>query len=155
MEPPLLIPRKFQSLLLRVWIFSGATLELTNLKSSWAPVHELNSPLSLDGGNSSIDIFGYNITSIQQTACHILAMTRITLYHLVCWFKASIGDLSHTELLMVGLLGRDDRCICSQREVNSWIRHQVGLEFHHILKLNWLDSNVHIIQTYLIIMLVR
>lgn len=108
---------------------------LTNLKSSWAPVHKLNSPLSLDGGNGSIDIFGYNITSIQQTARHVLAMTRITLNHLVCWFEASTGDLSHTELLMVGLLSRDDRCICSQREVNSWIRHQVGLEFQNSLKL--------------------
>ena len=111
-------------------------LKLTHLKSSWAPVHKLNCPLSLDGGNGSIDIFGYNITSIQQTACHVLAMTRITFYHLVCWFKASIGYLSHTELFMVSLLSRDDRGICSQREVNSWIRHQVGLKFQNIWKLN-------------------
>ena len=29
---------------------------------------------------------------------------------------------------MVGLLSRDDRCIGGQWEVDTWVRHQVGLE---------------------------
>ena len=40
-------------------------LSQTDLKSSWAPVYKLNGPLSLDGSNGSVDILGYNITSIQ------------------------------------------------------------------------------------------
>ena len=34
---------------------------------------------------------------------------------------------------MVGFLSRDDRCVCSQWEVNAWIRHQVGLERQNII----------------------
>ena len=34
---------------------------------------------------------------------------------------------------MVGLLSRDDRCVCSQWKVNAWIRHQVGLERQNIM----------------------
>ena len=60
-------------------------------------------------------------------------MTRITLHHLIGRLKTGISDLSHTELFMVGLLSRDDRCICSQWEVNAWIRHQVGLERQNIM----------------------
>ena len=40
-------------------------LSQTDLKSSWAPVYKLNGPLSLDSSNGSVDILGYNITSIQ------------------------------------------------------------------------------------------
>ena len=60
-------------------------------------------------------------------------MTRITLHHLIGRLKTGISDLSHTELFMVGLLSRDDRCVCSQWEVNTWIRHQVGLEMQNIM----------------------
>ena len=34
---------------------------------------------------------------------------------------------------MVSLLSRDDRCVCSQWEVNAWIRHQVRLERKNIM----------------------
>ena len=60
-------------------------------------------------------------------------MTRVTLHHLIGRLKTGISDLSHTELLMVSLLSRDDRCVCSQWEVNAWIRHQVGLERQNIM----------------------
>merc|ERR1719499_2971065 len=55
-------------------------------------------------------------------------MTRITLHHLVSWLKTSIGDLRHSNLLMVGLLSRDDGSIGHKREVDPWVRHQVSLE---------------------------
>ena len=29
---------------------------------------------------------------------------------------------------MVGFLSRNDRCISDQREVDSWVGHQVGVE---------------------------
>ena len=55
-------------------------------------------------------------------------MTWVTFDHLVGRFKTSIGDLGNRELLMVSLLSGDDRCISSQREVNTWVGHQVCLE---------------------------
>ena len=33
---------------------------------------------------------------------------------------------------MVGLLRRDDWCVCGQREVDTWVRYQVGLELCQI-----------------------
>ena len=41
-------------------------------------------------------------------------------------------DLSHRELLTVSLLRRDDWSIGDQREVDSWIGHQVGLELGEV-----------------------
>ena len=67
----------------------------THLETSWAPVHKLNSALGLDGGNGSVDILGYNITTVQHAAGHVLAMARITLDHLVSRLKTGIGDFGH------------------------------------------------------------
>ena len=102
------------------------------LETSWAPVHKLDGPLGLDGGDGSIDILGHHITSVQHAAGHVLAVTWVTFHHLVGWLKASIGDLSHRQLLMVGLLSRDDWGIGGQREMDTWVGHQVGLELCQI-----------------------
>lgn len=59
-------------------------------------------------------------------------MARVTFHHLVGWLKACIGDLCNRKLLMVGFLSRDDRGICGQREMNSGVGHQIGLEFCQI-----------------------
>ena len=59
-------------------------------------------------------------------------MARVALDHLVGGLKASIGDLSHRELLMVSLLSRDDRSIGDQREVDARVGDQVGLELSKI-----------------------
>ena len=59
-------------------------------------------------------------------------MTWVTFDHLVGWFKTGIGDFSNGELLMVSLLSGDNGCICSQREVNTWVGHQVCLELSQI-----------------------
>ena len=82
--------------------------------------------------DGSIDILRNNISSVQHAAGHVFSVTGVTLDHLVAWFKASIGHLSHRQLLMVGLLSGDDRSIGNQREVDSWVRHQVGLELSQI-----------------------
>merc|ERR1719499_1093474 len=100
----------------------------TNLETSWTPVNKLDGSLGLDGGNGSIDILGDHISSVEHAAGHILAMSWVTLDHLVSWLKAGIGDLRDRKLLMVSLLSRDDRCICDQREVDPGVWHQVGLE---------------------------
>ena len=98
------------------------------LKSSWAPIHELNGSLGLDCGNGCIHVLWYHISTEQQTAGHVFAMAWVTFYHLIGWLKAGIGDFSNCKLFMVGFLGRDDWSISSQWEVNTWIRHQVGLQ---------------------------
>jgi hypothetical protein len=89
-----------------------------NLKSSWTPVNKLDGPLGLDGGNGSIDILGHHISPVEHAAGHVLAVSRVALHHLVGRLKASVGDFTHSELLMVGLLSADDRGIHSKGEVD-------------------------------------
>merc|ERR1711894_824700 len=93
------------------------------LESSWAPVDELDGPLGLDGGDGGVDILGDDISSVQHTAGHVLAVTGIAFHHLVGGLKDSVGDLSNGELLVVGLLSRDDWGIGGQREMDTWVGH--------------------------------
>ena len=79
-------------------------MNLPNFETSGTPVNELDGALGLDGGNGSIDILGDNITSVEETAGHVLAMTGITLDHLVGRFETGIGDLSNRKLFMIGFL---------------------------------------------------
>jgi len=59
-------------------------------------------------------------------------MPRITLDHLVHWFKAGVGDLCDRELLVVGLLRGYDRRVRRQREVDTRVGDQVSLELGEI-----------------------
>ena len=104
----------------------------SDLETSWTPVDELDGSLGFDGGNSGVDVLGDNVTSVQHTAGHVLAVTWVTFHHLVGWLKASVGDFGNGELLMVGLLGGDDWGVCSQREVDTWVWYQVGLELSQV-----------------------
>ena len=62
----------------------------------------------------------------------IITVARVTFHHLVCWLEASIGDFGYTELFMVCFLSRYDWSISHKREVNSWVWHQISLEFSEI-----------------------
>merc|ERR1711931_74764 len=104
----------------------------TDLETGWAPVDELDGSLGLDGGNSGVDVLGDNITTVQHAAGHVLSVSRVALDHLVGWLEASVGDLGNGQLLVVGLLGGDDRSVGDQREVDSRVWHQVGLELGEI-----------------------
>ena len=55
-------------------------------------------------------------------------MTWIALHHHRGRLEDRHGDLCHRELLVVGLLRRDDRSIGGQHEVDARIRHQICLE---------------------------
>jgi len=46
----------------------------TDLETGWAPVDELNAALGLDLCDGGVDVLGNNITSVQQTAGHVLAL---------------------------------------------------------------------------------
>ena len=104
----------------------------SDLETSWTPVHKLDGSLGLDGGNGGVDVLGDDVTSVQHTTGHVLAVTWVTFHHLVGWLKDSVGNLSHRELFMVCLLGGDDWGVCSQREVDTWVWHQVGLELSQV-----------------------
>ena len=45
---------------------SGRLVINANLEASGAPIHKLDAMLGLDGVSGSIDIFGNNITTVQQ-----------------------------------------------------------------------------------------
>ena len=100
------------------WLVVDADFE-----ASWTPVDELDGSLGLDGSNGGVDVLGNDITSVQHTARHVLAVTWVTFHHLVGWLKGSVGDLGNRQLFMVSLLGGDDRGVGGQREVDSWVGH--------------------------------
>jgi hypothetical protein len=102
------------------------------LKASWAPVHKLDGALGLDGGHSSIHILGDHITTVHEAAGHVLTMAGIALGHHGGWLEGAVGDLGHRQLLVVGLLSRDDWSIGGKHEVDPRVGHQVGLELIHI-----------------------
>jgi hypothetical protein len=104
----------------------------SDLESSWTPIDELDGSLGLDGSNGSVDILRNDITSVQHAAGHVLSVTWIALHHLVGWLEAGVGNLSNGQLLVVSLLSRDDWSIGGQREVDTWVWHQVGLELGQV-----------------------
>ena len=53
-----------------------------NLETSGAPVNELDGALGLDDGDGSVDVFRDHVTSVEHATGHVLAVTRVTFYHL-------------------------------------------------------------------------
>jgi len=104
----------------------------TALETGWAPIDELDGSLGLDGGNSGVDILRDDITSVHQTASHILSVSWIALNHHRGWLEDGVGDFSNGQLFVVGLFSRDDWSIRGKHEMDSWVWHQVGLEFSDI-----------------------
>jgi len=114
------------------WYNSWWLVVDSDLETSWTPIDELDGSLGLDGCNSGVDILGDNITTVQHTTGHVFAVTWVTFHHLVGWLEASVGDFGNGELLVVGLLGGDDWGVCGQREMDSWVWYQVGLELSQV-----------------------
>ena len=108
------------------------TTRCSHLEASGAPVHELDGALGLDGGDGGVDVLGDDVTTVQHAAGHVLAVAGVTLHHLVGRLEAGVGDLSHRQLLVVGLLGGDDGGVGGQGEVDTGVGHQVGLELRQI-----------------------
>jgi len=104
----------------------------TALESSRTPVDELDSSLGLDGGDGRVDILRDDITSEHHTTSHELTVTWVTLGEHVGWLEHSIGDLGDRELLVVSFLGRDDRSIRGEHEMDTRVWHQIGLELGNI-----------------------
>ena len=114
------------------WDDGGWLVVDADLEPGGTPVDELDGPLGLDGGDGSVDVLGDDVTTVQHAAGHVLPVTWVALDHLVGRLKAGVGDLGNRQLLVVGLLGGDDRGVGGQREVNSWVGDQVGLELGQV-----------------------
>lgn len=104
----------------------------TKLEAGRAPVDELNGLLGLDGSDSVLSVFGTNIAPVQQTARHIFALLGVALDHLITLLEASIGHVQDRVLLVLGLIGGDERRESGKREVDAGERDQVGLELVQI-----------------------
>jgi len=102
------------------------------LEASWAPIDELHSALSLDSGNSRVDILGDNVTSEHHAAGHVLAVTRIALSKHIRGLEDGVGNFTDRELFVVCLLSRDDGSIRGKHKVDTRVWHKVGLELGEI-----------------------
>jgi hypothetical protein len=88
------------------------------------PGDQLDRLLGLDRRNG--------IAAVQQSARHVLAMTRVALHRHVGGFEQGVGDLRDGQLLVVRLLGADHRRMRADREVDTRLGHQVGLELGEV-----------------------
>ena len=104
----------------------------TNLEPSRAPVDELNGALGLEVSDGGVGVLGDDIAAIQEAGGHVLAVARITLYHLVIWLEAGISDFHDRVGLVGGLGGGDDGSVGNEGEVNTRVGDQVGLELVQI-----------------------
>jgi hypothetical protein len=100
----------------------------TNLESGRAPVNELDGALGLEVGNGSVGVLGDNVTTVQQAGSHVLSVTGVALDHLVVGLEAGVGDLHDRVGLVGGLGGGNDGRISDEREVDTGVGDQVGLE---------------------------
>ena len=93
----------------------------TDLESSWAPINELDSALGLESCDSTVDIVGNNVTTVQQASGHVLSVAGVTLDHLVVGLEARHGDLLN-RVGLVGCLGSgDDWSVGNEREVDTGV----------------------------------
>lgn len=106
----------------------GSLVADTKLESSRAPVNELDGSLGLEGGNGSVSIVGDDVTTVQQAGSHVLAVSGVTLDHLVVGLKAGHGHLLDGVGLVGSLGSRNNGGVGDQGEVDSRVGDQVGLE---------------------------
>mmetsp|Transcript_28203 Transcript_28203/g.57197 ORF Transcript_28203/g.57197 Transcript_28203/m.57197 type:complete len:235 (-) Transcript_28203:809-1513(-) len=102
------------------------------LEARRAPVDKLDGALRLDGRHGRVHVLGHNVAAVHEAACHVLAVARITLGHHRRRLEGGVGDLGHRQLLVVRLLRRDDGRVRGKHEVDTRVRHQVGLELRDV-----------------------
>lgn len=107
---------------------SGGLVTDTELESGRAPVNELDGALGTDVGNGGVDVLGDNVSTVKETACHVLAAAGVALDHLVVGLEARDGHLGDRVGLVEGLLGGDDRSVGGEGEVDTGEGDKVGLE---------------------------
>ena len=73
-------------------------------------------------------LLGDNVTTVEQASSHVLAVAGVTLDHLVVGLEARHGDLVDRVGFVSSLVGGDDGGVGNQREVDTGVGDQVGLE---------------------------
>merc|ERR1712107_212892 len=114
------------------WYDCGRLVVDAALEACWAPVDKLNSALRLDCCHRSIHVLRHHVATIHHAAGHVLAVTWVALHKHCCWLENTHRDFSDGELLMIGLLRRDDRSVRAQHEVDTWVRYQIRLELSYV-----------------------
>merc|ERR1712232_1467267 len=109
------------------WLVVDAALE-----TSWAPIHELDRTLRLDGSDGGVHVLRHHVAAVHKAARHVLAVARVALHVHSCRLEDGHGNPRHGELLMVGLLRRDNWSVRGKHEVDARVRHQVRLELSDV-----------------------
>lgn len=99
-----------------------------SLESSRAPVDETDRVFAAHVGDSLGHVLGRDVTSVHETASHVLAASRIAFGHGRCGLKGGHCDVVHGHSFVRSLVGGDDGSIGRKHEVNSGVGHQIGLE---------------------------
>jgi len=110
----------------------GRLVADAELEPGRAPVDKRNGALGLDRGHGSVAVLADDVSSVEESASHVLALARVALDHLVVWLKAGVRHLRDRVLLVEGLVCRDDGRVGGEREVDPGEGNQVGLELVEI-----------------------
>ena len=111
---------------------SGWLIVDSDFESGWAPVHELDGSLGLDGGDWGVDVFRDDISSVQHRASHVFTMSGVTFGHHWGWLEGGVGDLGYWQLFVVSFFSGDNWGVWGQHKVDTGVRHQIGLEFSDV-----------------------
>ena len=57
----------------------GERIAETDLESGRAPVDELDGALGLDGSDGGVDVLGDDVSTVEESAGHVLAGARVAL----------------------------------------------------------------------------
>jgi len=98
------------------------------LETGRAPLDEVEGGLGLESSNSSAAVAGNNVTAVEQSNSHVLAVAGVANDHLVVGLKALEGDIVDAEALVLALGSGNDRGVRDERVVDTRVWHQVGLE---------------------------
>ena len=73
--------------------------EIRGQKCRW----HLYGALGFDACDGCVDVLWHDVAAVEQAARHVLAVTRVTLHHLIGRLKARRRYLSNRQLLVVSL----------------------------------------------------
>jgi hypothetical protein len=79
-----------------------------------------------------VDILWHNISTIQHASSHVLSVAGVALHHLVVGLEARHRDLLDGVGLVRSFGSRHNWGVGNEREMDTWVWDQVGLELVQI-----------------------
>jgi hypothetical protein len=76
------------------WDDSGWLIVNSDFESSWTPIDELDGSFGFDGGNSGVDIFWDDVSSVHHRASHIFSVSWVAFNHHRGWLEDGVGNFS-------------------------------------------------------------